>query len=63
MRIFSVEENCCACEILESYKTALSAMKFCQINVIEERWDKFKAQNEEFSNCDRELQNTFIFPE
>ena len=63
MRIFSVYANCCACEILESYKTALSAMKFCQINVIEERWDKFKAQNEEFSNCDIDLQNTFIFPE
>ena len=43
MRIFSVYANCCACEILESYKTALSAMKFCQINVIEERWDQFKA--------------------
>ena len=47
MRIFSVEAkfpevkitvdaSCCACVILESHKTALSAMKFCQINVIGE---------------------------
>ena len=40
---FSVDASCCACVILESHKTALSAMKFCQINVIEKRWDKFKA--------------------
>ena len=32
----TVDASCCACVILESHKTALSAMKFYQINVIEE---------------------------
>ena len=32
----SVDASCCACVSPESHKTALSAMKLCQINVINE---------------------------
>ena len=32
----TVDASCCACVTPESHKTALSAMKLCQINVIEE---------------------------
>ena len=31
-----VDASCCACVTPESHKTALSAMKLCQINVINE---------------------------
>ena len=32
----TVDASCCACVTPESHKTALSAMKLCQINVINE---------------------------
>ena len=35
-RIVTVDASCCACVTPESHKTALEAMKLCQVNVINE---------------------------
>lgn len=35
-RVVTVDASCCACVTPESHKTALAAMKLCQVNVINE---------------------------